>query len=447
MEVIVKNTYDKKLKRDYSITIPYALIHSKIDDYVAKAQKKFALKGFRKGQVPVALIKEKYGESIMADEADKIISDTIQKIIKDNNFKLAIKPKVDIKTFEITKDIELATTIELYPKIPEIELGKIKIISREVEITPEEIDLSTKNVLKFYRKWNKKETSYKAKLGDSVVIDYVGKIDKEEFEGGSAKGYQLELGSKNFIDDFEEQLVGKKAGEEVKVKVKFPKEYHDSKYSGKAAEFAVKIQEVLLGELPEITDEFIKNTLGIESRAKFDEIMKKQTSDTCENMNRNLFKKELFDFLNKKFDFELPISIVDEQLEDLWKEVEEEIKKNPDKFKNDKEKERAKEKKRELAERMIRCGMILSDLAQKNKIEVTKEDISNNVRKIIANFPGRENEMIELFNKNPETLQRMSGPIIEEKVISFILQLPSIPKKKISFKELEKIWNKEESGS
>lgn len=444
MEPSVKKIQDKKLKKDFQITIPHALIDSRINDYIKKVQPNFSLKGFRKGMVPVAVIKEKYGQSILADEADKIISDTLRKIVKDGDLKLAMQPKIDIQSFEMNKDISLTAALELYPEVPQIELAKVKATKRDVEITQADVDEAVEKFLKFYRSWDKQDAGYKAKLGDSVKIDYVGKIDKKEFTGGSAQGYQLELGSKSFIDDFEEQLVGKKAGDEVKVKVKFPKEYHSAEHAGKAAEFEVKIHEVLTGKLPELTDEFIKNTFGLENKAKLEEALKSQVEGRYTGMARNLFKKELFDFLNKKYDFELPEGLVNQQLESLWNEVEEELKTNPDKFKNDKEKEKAKDKKREVAERMVRCGMIISDLAQKNKVEVTPEEINAEVGKILASFPPQQQEeIVKNLKQNHHLIDNLKGSLIEEKTIDFILNQPTLEKKKMSVKDFDKLWKKE----
>jgi len=442
MEVKIKNTHDKKLKKEYQITIPQAMIDGRVNDYIAKAQKNFSLKGFRKGHVPADVIKEKYGQSVMADEADKIISDTLKKIVSENNFKLALSPKIDVKTFENGKDVEFTATIELYPQLPEVEVNKIKITKRDAEISAADLDDSLNKLLKFYRKWNKQDAGYKAKMGDSVNIDYVGKIDKKEFEGGAAKAYQLELGSKSFIDDFEEQLVGKKAGDETRVKVKFPKEYHKAEYAGKAAEFDVKINEVLTAEMPKLDDEFLKNNFGMENKDKLMEAVKKQIEDNYNNMSRNLFKQELFDFWNKKHDFELPTGLVEEQLKSLWAETEEELKQNPEKFKNEKEQEKAKEKKRDLAVRMIRCGMILSDLSSKHKIEVTNDDVNKELGKVLGRFPGQEQMVLEYYQKNQNAVQQLRGSILEEKTIDFLLGQPGLEKKKTSLKDFDKIWQK-----
>ncbi|MBM3579188.1 MAG: trigger factor [Alphaproteobacteria bacterium] len=435
-DVKIKNTHDKKLKKDYHITVPYPVIDGKINDYINKIRGTFSLKGFRKGQVPHELIKEKYGKSIMADEADKIISDTMRKLVDENKFKLALSPKIEVKVFETGKDIEFTAVLEIYPHVPEIELNKIKVTKREAEISADDVDEALKKMLKFYRKWNKQDAGYKANMGDAVNIDYVGKIDKQEFEGGAAKGYQLELGSNSFIDDFEKQLVGKKAGDETRIKVKFPKEYHKEEYAGKQAEFEVKLNEVLTGEMPEVSDEFVKKTFGMDNKEKLVEAVKKQLTDSYDNMSRTLFKKEFFDFLNKKYDFELPLGLVDEQLNQLWTEAEE------SKYKEEKEKKKAKEKKQELAERMIRCGMLLSELAQKNKIEITNDDVNKEFSKIVSRFPGQEKAVIEYYQKNQSAIQQLRGSILEEKAVDFILSQQSLEKKKISLKDFDKVWAK-----
>jgi trigger factor len=442
MELIIKNIFDKKLKKEYLITLPKDLIETKISENIAKIKTNFSLKGFRKGHVPNEIIDQKYGQSIMADEVDKIISKTVQNIVKENNFKPAMQPKIDIKNFERFKDIEISLSIELYPEVPDIELKKVKAVKREVEIDKSDIEEAQEKLFKNYRKFIDQEESYKAKKGDAVNIDYVGSIDKKEFEGGSAKGYQLELGSKSFIDDFEDQLINKKAGDQVKVKVKFPKDYHNAEFSGKNAEFDVKINKVLIAENQKIDDEFIKNTFGIESQEKLKEELKKQIEENYRQISKNLFKKEFFDYVNTKYDFALPEGLVEEQLKDLMKENDAELKANPDKIKNEKEEKKDREKKKEIAERMIRCGMILNDIAIKNKVEVSNEDIDKELRKILTRFPGQEKIVIDFYQKNPQAISQLKGSIIEEKTIDFILSVESIEKKKTSTKDIDKLWKK-----
>lgn len=440
-EVKIKNILDKKLKKSYQITVPYSVIEDRINKVIDNISKTYKMDGFRKGHVPKDLIKQKYEASIMADESEKIINENSKKIVTDNKLKLALTPKVEVKTFEPKKDFEYTVTMEIFPSVPEIDLAKIKVVKKEVEIGKSEVDEFISKITKYHRKWEKQADDYKAKNGDAVNINYVGKIDKEVFEGGSADNYQLELGSKSFIDNFEEQLVGKKAGDEVKVKVKFPKEYHNAKYAGKAAEFEVKINSVLTGNDPKLDDEFVKTNFGLESLAKLEEIAKEQVEGNYKMASRNFFKKDLFDFFNKKYDFDLPEGLIEEQLNNLWQEVEEELKTNPDKFKNEKEKAKAKDEKRDLAIRMIRNGIILSDLSEKNKLTVSNQDLIAEINVKARQFPGQEKVVAEYYQKNPNAVQALRGQILEEKAIDFILDKGGIEIKKISIKEFDKISN------
>jgi trigger factor len=441
-KVEIKNILNKDLKKDYQITVPYSFIEKRIDNIVLDIQKNYKQKGFRTGQVPTDLIKQKYENSIMAEESEKIINENSKKIIEENKLKLALPPKVDIKVFEPKKDFEYTVSMEIFPEVPEIDLAKIKLSKRKVDITKTDIEDASKKILANFKEWKKQDGAIKSKMGDAVNIDYVGKIDKQVFEGGSAQGYQLELGSKSFIDDFEKQLVGKKAGDEVKVKVKFPKEYHNKEFAGKAAEFEVKINSILHGIDPVLTDEFVKNSFGLENVAKLDEAIKNQVEANYESMSRNLFKKELFDFLNKKFDIEVPQGLVDEQFNRVWAETEEELKTNPEKFKSPKEQEKAKAEQRKLAEKMVRNGVLLSELSQRNKVLITQNDLIEEINKKARQFPGQEKMIAEYYQKNPEAVQDLRGAILEEKTVDLILEKGAIETKKISIKDFEKEFSK-----
>ncbi len=437
MEIATKNVYDKKLKKEYQIIVPFIVVDKKVNDYIKKAQKNFSLNGFRKGHVPEKLIKEKYGASITADELDKIISETLKKIINDNKLKLAISPKVDIKKFEIGQDAEITISFEIFPEVPEIELNKIKVVKKEVKISEEDISKSINEVAKRFCTWNKQENSYKAKIGDAVNIDYVGKIDKKEFEGGAAKNYQLELGSKSFIDDFEEQLVGKKEGDEVKVKVTFPKNYHKEDLSSKDAEFYVKVNHILCADLPELSDDFIKKNFNIENKEKFNVEISKGLKENYDKMSKSLFKKDIFEFLNKKYDFEIPDGMIENQLEDFKKKIEQQ-----EKFKNEKERGKVIEKERKEIEKLIRFGIILSDLAKKNKIEATNEDFNNQFIKMLSGFDGDQKTLLDYYKNNPDEIDRLKNFIVEQKIIDFIISTESIEKKQYSTKEFLKLWEK-----
>ena len=441
-DIKIKNIVNKPLKKDYEILVPYSFIDKRINASVLKIQKNYKQKGFRDGKVPLDVIKNKFGNSIMAEESEKIINETSKKIVENDNLKIAISPKVDIKTFEFGKDFSYVVSMEIFPQVPDIDLQKIKLVKKEVEVTKSHIDSSIDKIVNNYKKWDKKDSNYKSKEGDAVNIDYVGKIKGKEFEGGSQKGHQLELGSKSFIDTFEKQLIGKKSGDKVLVKVKFPKDYHNKEYAEQAAEFDVNVNSVLCSTKPKIDDKFIKENFGLDNLEKLEEFTKNQVDSSYKNMSLVLFKKELFDFLDKKFKFALPDGLIEEQFKKIWASVEKELESNPKRFKNDKEREKYKIEKRNLSERMIRGGIILSDISQKNNIVVSNDELMIEINKKASQFPGQEKQIAEYYQKNPSAVQDIRGAILEDKVVNFIMDNASIKIKNVSSDALEKEVNK-----
>ncbi len=438
-QIEINNTKDQELKKDYQILVPYQIIEEKINQNILEIKQDYKLAGFRKGKVPNNVIKKKYQASILAKESEKIINQTIEKIISENDLKLALAPKVDIKTLEEGKTFEFSISLEIFPNVPEIELNNIPVIKKEVKVEQEEINDFIKKINQRFRKWQEQEPEHQSQIGEAVNIDYIGKIDNQAFEGGTAKNHQLELGSKSFIDNFEEQLVGKKAGQEVLVKVKFPKEYHNSEYADKNAEFEVKINSILKSEHPILDDEFIKNNFGLENMTKLEEVARSQIENQYAESCKSLFKKELFDFFDDKYNFELPEGLVNEQFKAIWQEIEEELKTNPNKFKNQEERNKAEAENKNLAYRMVKNGVILSKISNENKITISNDDLINQINKKAANFPGQEKMIVNYYQQNPEAIQNLRGQILEEKTINFILENSNITTQIISPKEFQNL--------
>jgi trigger factor len=434
MAVTVQNILNENLKKDYQLTIPADLIENKVNERILEVQKNYSIKGFRKGQVPQTIIRQKYAPSIKLEEIDKIIAAEIKKIISDNNLKIALEPKLDLKSLEDNKNIECVLSFELMPEVPEINLEKINLIKKDVEVSEGDVDEALNKFTKLYSSWNKQEPDYAAKNGDRVNIDYLGKIDGVAFEGGTAQGHNLELGTKSFIDNFEEQLVGKKAGDQIEVKVKFPDNYHNPEYSSKNAIFEVKVNNVSTAQMPDLNEEFIKTTFGLENKEKIAEILKQQVEQNYQNLSRDLFKIELFDLLGKDYDFDLPQGLVEMQLKNL---ADEEL--------ADKEGQETKTndlKGEKLAKNMVKIGIIINDLADKNNIKVTNDDLNNELSKILAKYPNQQKNILDYYKKNQSAIEQLKGLIIEKKLADFIINQPNIKREKLSVKEFDIIWQK-----
>ena len=433
----IENILDKGLDKHYKVSVNYSDVDKKIDEKVSSLQGSYKMDGFRAGKVPLNVIKDKHEMALMSEVSEDIINDAVQNIIKENNLKIAVQPNVDIKCFEKGKNLEFCIEMQLFPDVPELNYGKISLEKKEIKITESDIDESIERIVSQNKEWTKQDSSYKAKKGDSVKIDFLGKIQGVPFEGGESKNYQLELGSKSFIEGFEDQLIGAKADDKKVVKVKFPKNYVEY-LAGKNAEFDVVVHEVLTAEKPKVTDEFVKEKLGFENVSKLRESIKNQLEEVYNYNSKEELKADLIAEINKLVNFEVPKKLVEEQFQNLWKNVEEELKNNPAKFKDEKEKRKEEEKLRKEAEKMVAVGILFSEIGRKHDLKITNDEITNEIAKKASQYPGQEQMFVEYYQKNQEALNGLTGALLENKVIDFILDKVKIKIKQYTVKEFQK---------
>lgn len=434
----IKKVSDKDLELKFEISVSVDELKQEMEKEAEKQQKTLKIDGFRKGKVPLSVIKNKYSALILSESAENLVENTINKIIDENKYALISRPKIEIKTLESDKDFEFTATLELYPEIPAIDYKKIKLEKEKVEISDKEIEESQKRILKNFLQWVEQENTYKAEKGDKVNINFLGKIDGKPFDGGKAENYDLELGSKSFIDTFEDQLIGAKTGDEITVKVSFPENYHSKELAGKPATFDVKINSVSTPGEQEVNDEFINKNLNIESLEKFHEMIKKELTSIYERGSKNKIKNAIFEWLKKNVKIELPKTIVDEEFNRQWAEVERDLSKNPNKFKDEKEKEEEKDKIRKEAEESIKLGLILSQIGKENNIQVQETEIIEEIRKRAASMPGQEQMFVDFYLKNKTALNQITGSILEDKVIDFIADKADTKEVVVSVEDLKK---------
>ena len=434
----IKKVSDKDLELKFEISVSVDELKQEMEKEAEKQQKTLKIDGFRKGKVPLSVIKNKYSALILTESAENLVENTINKIIDENKYALISRPKIEIKTLESDKDFEFTATLELYPEIPAIDYKKMKLEKEKVEISDKEIEESQKRILKNFLQWVEQENTYKAEKGDKVNINFLGKIDGKPFDGGKAENYDLELGSKSFIDTFEDQLIGAKTGDEITVKVSFPENYHSKELAGKPATFDVKINSVSTPGKQEVDDEFIKKNLNIENLEKFHEMIKKELTSIYERGSKNKIKNAIFEWLKKNVKIELPKTIVDEEFNRQWAEVERDLSKNPNKFKDEKEKEEEKDKIRKEAEESIKLGLILSQIGKENNIQVQETEIIEEIRKRAASMPGQEQMFVDFYLKNKTALNQITGSILEDKVIDFIADKADTKEVVVSVEDLKK---------
>lgn len=439
----VTETLAEGLKREITITVPATDLSSKLDDKLSSLKSQVRLPGFRPGKVPVSHLKKIYGKQAMAEVINETLSESTNAAIAEREEKPASEPKFTLPDDEAEaediiagkRDLEIAVSYEIIPDFEVKNFSGIAIERPVVDVDDALIDERLKQIASSNRTY--KDVKRKSKDEDQLTIDFVGKVDGEAFEGGSAEGFKLVLGSGQFIPGFEDQLVGSKAGDTKTVDVTFPEEYGAEHLAGKPASFEVTVHGVGAPE-DAVVDEAMAVNLGMESLDKLKEAVKSQVENEFGQKTRMKVKRQLLDALDEAYDFELPPTLVEQEFDSVWKQVTDDLERASRTFEDeDTTEEKAREEYQGLAERRVRLGLLLAEVGNQNKVEVTNEELQRAVVMRAQQFPGQEREVIEFFQKNPEQLAGVRAPIFEDKVIDFILELADVTDKSVQPEDLD----------
>ncbi|MGI9509607.1 MAG: trigger factor [Geminicoccaceae bacterium] len=441
-EMQVKELSAEGLKRAYEVVVAADEIEQRVDKRLDELKKTIKVPGFRPGKVPVTLLKKQYGRSVMGEVLEQAVNEGSQQAINDNELKPALRPKIEVKSFEDGKDLEFSMELEVLPDVPSVDLKAIELMRLKAAVTDEAMAEAVENFSKRFQEYEPPAKARKAKDGDRVTIDFVGKTDGEAFEGGSADDFPLVLGSGSFIPGFEEQLTGAKAGDDVEVKVTFPEAYGAENLAGKDAVFEVKIKEVAEPKPVELTDDLAKGQ-GFDDVEALKTAMRESMERDYGNVSRARVKRSLLDHFADQVKFEVPAGMVDLEFEAVWKQIEEELEKNPDQ--TDKSEDELKAEYRDIAERRVRLGLILSDIGQANELEVESAELNQAMMEQVRRFPGQEKEVFEYFQKNPQAIEQLKAPIYEDKVVDFVLEMAKVEDKEVSVEELMKDPDEDET--
>lgn len=438
----VKETRNEGLKRGYQFTLPAADLAATVDAKLKEAQPEVEMKGFRKGKVPMAMLKKQFGQRIMGDAMQDAIDGALRKHLEESGDRPALQPKVEMENGETWKegdDVVVNVSYEALPPIPEIDLTQLSLEKLTVPAEESAVTEALENLAKSAQSFEDRRKGSKAKEGDQVVIDFKGFVDGEAFEGGEAEDYPLVLGSNSFIPGFEDQLVGAKADDEVKVEVNFPEEYGAPHLAGKAATFECKVKAVKAPKAAEIDDELAKK-FGAEDL----DGLKKQISDRLEQeyagAARQVMKRSLLDQLDEKVKFDLPEALVEAEAQQiahqLWHEE------NPEVHDHNHGAIEPTDEHKKLAERRVRLGLLLAEIGQKAEVTVTDQEMTQAVLRAARQYPGQERQFFEFIQQNQGAQQQLRAPIFEDKVIDHIAAQAKVEEKTVTKEELEKAVEK-----
>ena len=441
----VTETKNEGLAREFKVVVPAAQIEEKVVAKLDEIKDQVRLPGFRPGKIPAKLLRQRYGQTVMGEVLETAVNENTGKVLNDNDLRPAVQPKIEVTSFEEGKDLEFEIVIEIIPAIEPMDFKKLTLTREVVELDDEKVNETLDRIAKAQGTTEPLARKRKSKKDDVVVIDFLGKIGGEAFDGGKAEDYELELGSNSFIEGFEDQLTGVNAGDELVVKVKFPEEYGSAELAGKDAEFDVTVKEIKEKKPAALDDELAKK-LGQESFDSLKDAIRKDYGREYESVARQKMKRQLLDALAENHSFELPTSLVDNELEGIIGQIKQarEAGQEDDETKGKSEEELTAEF-REIAERRVLLGLLLAEVGRKNDIQVTQEDVNKVLVAEAQKYPGQEQQVIEFYKNNPQALQGLQGPVYEDKVVDYIVELAKVEEKTVSVEDLLKPEEEDEA--
>ncbi|PIE11466.1 MAG: trigger factor [Rhodobacterales bacterium] len=431
----VTETLNEGLKRGYQITVTHDELDAKVEEKLVEAQPTIEMKGFRKGKVPMALLRKQFGERLMGEAMQETIDGAMREHLENTGDRPVAQPgmKMTNEDWKPGDDVVVDVDYETLPEIPEIDFSDVELERLVVKADDAEVTEALENLAKSAQDFEEKKG--KAKDGDQVVIDFKGMLDGEAFEGGTAEGYPLVLGSGSFIPGFEEQLVGVKAGEEKDVNVTFPEEYQAEHLAGKDVVFEVKVNEVKAPKDAEINDELAQK-FGAEDLDALKGQIAERLEAEYKGAARAIAKRGLLDALDGKVEFDLPPSLVDAEANQiahqLWHEE------HPEVHDHNHDAIEPTDEHKELAARRVKLGLLLADVGQKAGVDVSDAEMTQAVMNQARQYPGQERQFFEAVQQNPQLQQQLRAPLFEDKVVDHVLEQAKVTDKEVSKDDLQK---------
>jgi trigger factor len=443
----VTETAKDGLKRTLQVVVGKAELSERFSARLDEIKDQVQLKGFRKGKVPVPHLKKVYGKAVMAEVLEQTVKDTSAKAITERNERPAVQPTIEItdakddmvdRIFNGEQDLAYSMSFEVLPPIPLADFSTLKLerLTADVEdsAVTDALDQLVERNISF-----EPEEGRAAGEGDLVTMDFKGTIDGEAFEGGSAEGANLWIGKGQFIPGFEDGLKGAKAGEQRTVEATFPDDYPMQNLRGKKAQFDVQVKTVGRPLKPEIDDAFAAG-MGLENVDKLKEAVSAQIKREYDTAARMKLKRELLDELDKAHSFELPASLVDFEFNNIWGQVQNNLKATGKTLADEgKTEDEAKDEYRKIAERRVRLGLVVGEIGETNKIRVSEDELRRALIEQARRYPGQERMVYEYYEKTPGAITELRAPIFEDKVVDFILDAAKPAEKKVTKDELFKL--------
>jgi trigger factor len=438
----VTETLSEGLKRSYTVVLPAADIETRRSARFADLGKSARLPGFRPGKVPLSVLRQRYGAAVTAEVVEQSVTEATQQVLSERGLRAAVQPRVDLINADPARDLEFKVDVELLPEIELPNFSTIELVRMKAGATPEAVDKALAEMAQRNREWVDLTPDELGERGGAkgewAVVDYVGRLDGTEFQGGRASNMRVEIGGAGFIPGFAEQLEGIRPGETREITVTYPEQYPSKEVAGKQVQFEITAQSLSRAVVPQVDDEFSKKT-GFESTDELRDFARTRIQREYDQLSRLRLKRQLLDRLNEMVSFSSPESMVAAEFDRIWERVEADRKQGQlDEDDQAKDEATLRADYRAIAERRVRLGLLLSEIGRTNQITVSSDEMARAMRAEAARYPGQEAKVLELFRNNPAAADVLRAPIFEDKVVDFLLELTKLTDQVVSPEELAK---------
>ncbi len=435
----VTETLNQGLKRGFTVVVPADELETKRTARLTELGRGMNLKGFRPGKVPMAIVKQRYGTAVTGEVLEQTVNDATRDLMTERGLRQATQPKVELLRGAepgAAGDLEFTLELELLPEIVQPDLSQLSLTRLKAEPDPDTVDKALADIAKRQRSFETIDEVRGAAQGEVLSVDFVGSIGGVPFDGGTASDVNVELGGQGFIPGFAEQLEGLVPGEERTIEVTFPADYQAAELAGKAASFVVTAKALKRPVEPAIDDDLAKQ-IGFEGLEQVREALAGQVRQEYDQLSRMRIKRELLDQLAGQTAFDAPEGMVEAEFASIWSRVEQDLKAGKlDEEDRDKDEDTLRADYRRIAERRVKLGLLLAEIGRANGVTVSNDEMVRAMRAEASRYPGQEAQVIEFFRKNPQAAETLRGPIFENKVVDYVLELATVEDRVVTPEEL-----------
>jgi trigger factor len=442
----IVETSNEGLKRAYTLKIEAKDIDARIDSEVKKIAARVKMPGFRPGKVPANLVKKMHGDSLHADAFNAAVRESVDRLMTEKRLRPALQPKVDLGSgYEQGKDAELTVELEVLPEIETPSIEGLKLERLTVAVEDKQVDEAVASLASRQKSYSDAPKAKKAADGDQLIIDFVGRVRGVEFDGGKADDAALVIGAGQFIPGFEEQLTGVKTGDTKTIKVTFPEDYPAKNLAGQDAEFDITVKQVKVASEAKADEDFAKS-LGVESLAKLKDLLRGQLEQELLGLTRTQMKRQLLDRLAASHDFAVPPTMVEAEFDQIWQQLQAEVAKESDPAAALKQIEAEKDDYRRIAERRVRLGLLLSEIGQANKVDITQQEMSMLITQAAQQYRAEDRQrFVDYIQSDALAQAQIRAPLYEDKVVDFLFGKAEISDRTVTRDELEAAIEAEET--